>query len=71
MLSDALLTFGLSGLSVHEGSVLEREVESLFVGTGEARGDHSGVGVDDSVQRQTGSLDGMLVHFYFIYYNLY
>ena len=64
--STVLLTLGLNSLSVGEGSVLEREVESLGVSSREARGNHFGVGVDDSVQGQASSLDGVFVHFYLL-----
>ena len=50
---------------------LHSELQSVLVCLiGEARCDHSGVGVEDAVEGQTCSLDWVLVHFsFFIYYN--
>ena len=45
------------------GLVLERDVELLGLGHGEASHNHLGVGVDDAVEGEAGSLDRVLVHF--------
>ena len=55
-------------LAALKPSVLETEVESLGVRLGEAFHDHSGVGVEDTVHRETASLDGHFVHFYFAFF---
>lgn len=60
------LTGDGGGLAVLEGSVLEGQVELLGVDVGEAPVDHLGVGVDDTVKGEAGSLDGVLVHFLLI-----
>jgi hypothetical protein len=65
--SNIELTFLVDHLSVLEGSVLEAKVKFLGVSLGETLVDHLSVGVDDAVEGETGSLDGVLVHFVFIY----
>ena len=60
------LTFGSDSSAILKGSILERELELLLFECWEAVHDHLGVGVDDAVQAETGSLDGVLVHFMII-----
>ena len=57
------LTLSDGDLASIELSVLERKVELLGLESGEALGDHLGVGVDDAVHGEASSLDGVLVHF--------
>ena len=58
-----MLTLDRSDLSVVVGAVFEVEVILLHVEHGEPLQDHSGVAEKDAVHRQTGSLDGVFVHF--------
>ena len=58
-----VLSAGLFATLVELQLVLK--AESSGVGSGEGIGNHSGVGEEDAVEGQTGTLDGMLVHFMF------
>jgi hypothetical protein len=61
-----LLTDALDLLAGLEGAVLELQGELLGRGGGEALHDHLGVGVEDAVHREAGSLHGCFVHFVLI-----
>ena len=60
------LTLHVGDSSVLVGLELERKVELLLLEGGESGHDHLGVRVDDTVHGETGSLDGVLVHFVFL-----
>ena len=59
------LTLGASALSILKSSVLERKLELLGLGVGEASHDHHGVGEEDAVHGETSLLDRVFVHFSF------
>ena len=63
MTESKVLTLNRGNFATLNSLVLEREVELLGLGLGEARHEDSGVGEEDAVHGQTGSLDRVLVHF--------